>query len=697
MAVTVSADIEVQRESPFENRTFGITAPWVRHAASGYIYNGFLYTWYSATESERGQYMCINKTALATAGSWEKQGGGDEFDLANYYTKTETDALVAAVATALKDGVAADGDTLLKLRALISTVAGSVTTNASQIAAIQALLSSSDVNLDTLQEIVTFIQEHETDINSLLSGKLDKTAKATEAEANAETDDTKYITSLRLGTWLTSVIGRGLTWASKQIFTTAPRFSSVTASQYLKVDGTKDLTSVAAIPATDVTEDATHRFATDAEKGTWNGKQDALSIASDAEMQAGTDNVKRLTPLRATTWWTWLKTQVATISAVWNFTSRPTYNGNAIATLVETFSLTPAQVAALPNGSVSVATVNKSIDGSAITYEAGIELMDEFASGSLDTLLSDTANWGNVSGRNGDYLQLNGTNTQAAGYPLGRSNQKKYINSIFYACISNTDIGAIWVRNKSIDVETSSTVITDIKSETGWSLNRKTSTVKSKVGNWYAETTGYYYACYGDNGVNPTAWYWLRIGEPSVLSVDITDATLIAEIQAHDFVRTPSLTPAASVKGSDMQRHVWIVNGIYQMAYCINKGTAKWVKMDIRPNVKRDYSSNLNSNATVTFTTPNDGYLHIYCLGAFINLYSISGTLQVRVGYKDEQNVSKSTLLSASFTAAGQYAIATQTIVCYHNTTITLEANQTGTNNYFFTGFIEDKGILVAV
>lgn len=62
------------------------------------------------------------------------------------------------------------------------------------------------------------------------------------------------------------------TFAAKITFTTAPRFSSTTANQYLRVDGSKDLTSVSAIPAADVTETTTRRFVTDTEKTTWNGK-----------------------------------------------------------------------------------------------------------------------------------------------------------------------------------------------------------------------------------------------------------------------------------------------------------------------------------------------------------------------------------------------------------------------------------------
>jgi hypothetical protein len=67
-------------------------------------------------------------------------------------------------------------------------------------------------------------------------------------------DDAKLVTSKKL--WLNFVprfVQLGWTWAAKQIYTLAPRFSSVTAGQYLKVDVNKDLTSVSTIPTSDIT------------------------------------------------------------------------------------------------------------------------------------------------------------------------------------------------------------------------------------------------------------------------------------------------------------------------------------------------------------------------------------------------------------------------------------------------------------
>lgn len=95
---------------------------------------------------------------------------------------------------------------------------------------------------------------------------------ATQAEVQDEltTQDTRIVTPLKLWQGLQRFVQLSITWAAKQIFTTAPRFSSAAASQYLKTDSSNDLTSVATIPATDIAEDTSHRFVTDIEKAGWN-------------------------------------------------------------------------------------------------------------------------------------------------------------------------------------------------------------------------------------------------------------------------------------------------------------------------------------------------------------------------------------------------------------------------------------------
>jgi hypothetical protein len=55
--------------------------------------------------------------------------------------------------------------------------------------------------------------------------------------------------------------------------------------------------------------------------------------ASAIETSAGTNDDKFITPFKLLGWWTNIKTLAATISGLWNFTTRPTYNGAGLITL----------------------------------------------------------------------------------------------------------------------------------------------------------------------------------------------------------------------------------------------------------------------------------------------------------------------------------------------------------------------------
>lgn len=57
--------------------------------------------------------------------------------------------------------------------------------------------------------------------------------------------------------------------------------------------------------------------------------------ASATETQAGTNDDKFITPFKLLGWWTNIKTLAATISGLWNFTTRPTYNGANLITLAD--------------------------------------------------------------------------------------------------------------------------------------------------------------------------------------------------------------------------------------------------------------------------------------------------------------------------------------------------------------------------
>lgn len=61
--------------------------------------------------------------------------------------------------------------------------------------------------------------------------------------------------------------------------------------------------------------------------GTALAGSSSLTVVSDAEMQAGTENTKYVTSLRANTWWTYLKTQAQTISGVFTWANYQVFSG----------------------------------------------------------------------------------------------------------------------------------------------------------------------------------------------------------------------------------------------------------------------------------------------------------------------------------------------------------------------------------
>ncbi|MGV9003942.1 hypothetical protein [Flavobacterium sp.] len=100
-----------------------------------------------------------------------------------------------------------------------------------------------------------------------------KVATAATVGNENSVNDSDFVTAKKLWqNFWSKVLSLAWTWNLRQTFTTAPRLSSTTANQYLKTNGTKDVTSVSAIPAADVTESSTKRFVTDAEKIAWNLK-----------------------------------------------------------------------------------------------------------------------------------------------------------------------------------------------------------------------------------------------------------------------------------------------------------------------------------------------------------------------------------------------------------------------------------------
>lgn len=76
---------------------------------------------------------------------------------------------------------------------------------------------------------------------------------ATQAAAGGSTglDAARAPSEVGLKDMLIKLFNTAITWVAQQIFTAAPKFSSTTASQFLKVDSNKDLTSVASASQSD--------------------------------------------------------------------------------------------------------------------------------------------------------------------------------------------------------------------------------------------------------------------------------------------------------------------------------------------------------------------------------------------------------------------------------------------------------------
>lgn len=92
----------------------------------------------------------------------------------------------------------------------------------------------------------------------------------TDAEMQAGTNDNKASTPKKVTDWFTWVKTQAHTFDAKITFSLAPRFSSVTAGHFLKVDINKDLTSVEKIQPSEVATDANNRFVTDAQLAALN-------------------------------------------------------------------------------------------------------------------------------------------------------------------------------------------------------------------------------------------------------------------------------------------------------------------------------------------------------------------------------------------------------------------------------------------
>lgn len=94
----------------------------------------------------------------------------------------EAVGVAQALITALQNGNTTD--TIKSLRDFINSINATNTEQANQISDIEAILSSDDSSLDTVQEIVDYIKNNRVSINSLVTDKLNASEFDTFVAAN---------------------------------------------------------------------------------------------------------------------------------------------------------------------------------------------------------------------------------------------------------------------------------------------------------------------------------------------------------------------------------------------------------------------------------------------------------------------------------------------------------------------------------
>ena len=209
---------------------------------------------------------------------------------------TKANAAQTAAIDTLRAGVASDGDTLAKLRALIQ--------------GLQTLLSSDRVDLDTLQEVVDFVEVHQSSLESLGAGKVNVS------------DIINVLTDASTNKPLSAAQGKALKdlldTLTEAVDGKEPTISAGTSAQYLRGDKTwRDFaTDVLATVLTGLsTASAAVVSATDSVLGAIGKLQAQISdVITQADAEAGTATaVKAWTSLRVRQAWNAAWAAISTI------------------------------------------------------------------------------------------------------------------------------------------------------------------------------------------------------------------------------------------------------------------------------------------------------------------------------------------------------------------------------------------------
>ena len=158
-------------------------------------------------------------------------------------------------------------------------VAGDFNGKTYQVGDILYSLQASPGQVDANWSALDWNQQQATEAASGV-GKIVQTA---EIQNEASVNNKDFLTAIKFWIGITRFTMLSITFSDKITFSNqSPRLSSLTANRYLKTDNNKDISTVAAIPAGDITTTSLLNFVSLADITNWNSKQAAIGYVPES-------------------------------------------------------------------------------------------------------------------------------------------------------------------------------------------------------------------------------------------------------------------------------------------------------------------------------------------------------------------------------------------------------------------------------
>lgn len=110
-----------------------------------------------------------------------------------------------------------------------------------------------------------------------------KVVQTAEIQNESTVNNKDFVTAIKFWIGIVRFTMMSITFSDKITFSTqSPRLSSLTANRYLKTDNNKDISTVAAIPAGDITTTSLLNFVSLADIANWNSKQAAIGYVPES-------------------------------------------------------------------------------------------------------------------------------------------------------------------------------------------------------------------------------------------------------------------------------------------------------------------------------------------------------------------------------------------------------------------------------